>query len=135
MTINRRELLTGIGGVAAAAALRPFAYSLGATAELPGPRVTFPRKDDFTIEEGYTYLNAAYTHPIPRVSVEAARRAVEGRGWLRVPPADRVTPNPRALFAQLINAKPTEIAYVSSTTEGENLAGCTSRVRSCTSWS
>ena len=30
-------------------------------------------------------------------------------------------PNPRALFAELINAKPTEIAYVSSTSEGENL--------------
>jgi selenocysteine lyase/cysteine desulfurase len=32
-------------------------------------------------------------------------------------------PNPRALFAELINAKPTEIAYVSSTSEGENLVG------------
>ena len=38
-----------------------------------------------------------------------------------VPPSDRVLPNPRALFAQLINAKQTEIAYVSSTSEGENL--------------
>jgi len=79
------------------------------------------------IEEGYTYLNAAYTHPIPRVSVEAAQRAAEGRGTLRptASPSGRggasSAPNPRALFAELINAKPTEVAYVSSTSAGENL--------------
>jgi selenocysteine lyase/cysteine desulfurase len=95
---------------------------------MPQAPVAFPRKEDFSIESGYTYLNAAYTHPIPRVSVDAARRAAEGRGTLRPtpPPAGRgggnaSTPNPRALFADLINAKPTEIAYVSSTSEGENL--------------
>jgi selenocysteine lyase/cysteine desulfurase len=121
MTINRRELITGLGGVAVTAAMRPFA-SLATPAAMPSPQATFPRKEDFTIEPGYTYLNAAYTHPIPRVSVEAARRAAERRSALRpAPPAPVAAPNPRALFAELINAKPTEIAYVSSTSEGENL--------------
>lgn len=71
---------------------------------------------------GYTYLNAAYTHPIPKVSVQAARLAAEHRGAMRAPvsnPTPAVTP--RALFAQLINAKPSEIAHVSSTSAGENL--------------
>jgi selenocysteine lyase/cysteine desulfurase len=124
MTIHRRDLLTALGGIAASAALP----RLGSAATLPQGPITFPRKDDFSIEEGYTYLNAAYTHPIPRVSVEAARRAAEARGSLRPtpPPSGRgggssTTPNPRALFAELINARPTEIAYVSSTSEGENL--------------
>lgn len=124
MSINRRNLLTGIGGLAAASALRPLLGDAPSAvgAEPPGPQAAFPRKDDFSIEPGYTYINAAYTHPIPRVSVEAAKRAAESRGALRNPPAIAPTrPNPRALFAELINAKPTEIAYVSSTSEGENL--------------
>ena len=119
--IHRRDLVTGVGGLAAAAMLRPFAETFAAPPALPGPGPAFPRKQDFIIEEGYTYLNAAYTHPIPRVSMDAARRALEGRGTLRVPAADRALPNPRALFAELINARPAEIAYVSSTSEGENL--------------
>ena len=142
MSINRRDLLTGLGGFAATTALGPFGrpdaaravlpFAIppegAAPAELPGPQATFPRKADFNIEDGYTYINAAYTHPIPRVSVEAARRASEARGTLRPtpPPSGRIggsasAPNPRALFAELINAKPSEIAYVSSTSAGENL--------------
>lgn len=135
MTIDRRELLTSLGGFAAGAALGPRALEAitldaapAAPAAFPTPQATFPRKEDFTIEEGYTYLNAAYTHPIPRVSVEAARRAVEARGTLRpvaTPSAPGQgmpgAPNPRARFAELINAKPTEIAFVSSTSEGENM--------------
>src|SRR5690349_23894843 len=119
MSIHRRDFFSAFGGVAATAAIRPWSAGV----ELPVPEfpqspVTFPRKDDFSIEEGYTYLNAAYTHPIPRVSVDAARRAAEARGMLRPtpPPSGRsggtaTTPNPRALFAELINAKLTEIAY------------------------
>ena len=114
MTIQRREVLRGLGGAVAAAALGkvPRLHSVGA------PRATgFPRKDDFLIADGSTYLNAAYTHPIPKVSMEAARRAAEARCGVR-PPAPA---NPRALFAELINARPEEIAYVSCTSAGENL--------------
>ncbi|BAH37146.1 putative aminotransferase [Gemmatimonas aurantiaca T-27] len=89
---------------------------------MPSQPPVFPRKADFAIEDGATYLNAAYTHPIPRVSVDAARIAAEKRGLMRgAIPAPSGTPTPRALFAQLINAKPTEIAHVSSTSAGENL--------------
>jgi selenocysteine lyase/cysteine desulfurase len=130
MTLHRRDFVTAAGGIAATAALRPWTAEAEAPvrhAVIPQAPIVFPRKGDFSIEEGYTYLNAAYTHPIPRVSVEAARRAAEGRGTLRptAPPSGRGgagnTPNPRALFAELINAKPSEIAYVSSTSAGENL--------------
>ncbi len=122
MSITRRDLLAGIGSVAATVALE----RLGAQVPVEpsrGAAGSFPLRNDFLIEDGYTYINAAYTHPIPRVSLEAARRALEGRGSLRstapVPlAADRT---PRALFAELINARPSEIAYVFSTSAGENL--------------
>ena len=126
MTISRRDLVTGLGGFVATAAI-PSGRGFEVPAQMPEPQASFPRKADFAIEDGYTYLNAAYTHPIPNVSVEAGRRAVEARGSLRPTPSpsgrggSSAAPNPRALFAQLINAKPTEIAYVSSTSAGENL--------------
>jgi selenocysteine lyase/cysteine desulfurase len=138
-SMNRREMLAGLGGVAASAAFARLDAQLsenplGATAA-PLGSFELPRKNDFMIEDGYTYINAAYTHPIPKVSLEAARRAAENRGSLRAPAANagggRGTSgggggggennNPRALFAELIGAKPTEIAYVSSTSAGENL--------------
>ena len=77
--MDRRELLGALGGLAAARTLDlgapgTFAPPSGG-AVLPPPGASFPRKDDFVIEDGVTFLNAAYTHPIPRVSVEAARRA------------------------------------------------------------
>lgn len=133
MTVTRRDLLAGLGGAALTVAGRPRALWAATPAAgeapptLPGPQASFPRKADFSIEDGYTYINAAYTHPIPRVSVEAARRAADARGTLRPtpPPSGRGggvgAPNPRAQFADLIGAKPNEIAYVSSTSEGENL--------------
>jgi len=140
MTLNRRDLLAGIGGFAATAAFTKLgaqlspASALGELADGVAPRAGFPRKDDFIIEEGYTYINAAYTHPIPKVALDAARRAAEGRATLRAPAAGGAggrggrgggagAPqlDAKGLFAELINAKPSEIASVSSTSAGENL--------------
>jgi len=119
MTVHRREVLYGLGSAAAAVLLDRRAEAAGAqTSQVT--RWAFPRKSDFLIDPGYTYLNAAYTHPIPKVAVDAARRAAEGRGTL-APPAGGQSDTPKALFAALINAKPSEIAYVSSTSAGENL--------------
>src|SRR5262249_53471902 len=127
MTVHRRDVLSGLGGLAATAAFPEFAsrvLAVGAPRSSAGaaPPTAFPRKSDFLIEDGYTYINAAYTHPIPKVSLDAARRAAENRASLRAPTGDGAQKaNPRTLFADLINAKPTEIAYVSCTSAGENL--------------
>ena len=116
MTLDRREMLRGLGAFAGSTALGTFSP--------PAPQTTqvsaFPRKADFLIEDGYTYLNAAYTHPIPKIAMEAVRRAAEGRCSLPPPTAGQ-SGTPRTLFAELINAKPSEVAYVSSTSAGENL--------------
>lgn len=131
MTMDRRQALGALGGLGGLAATRAFGLPKGTESErpdtpavMPQPGASFPRKADFAIEDGVTYLNAAYTHPIPRVSVESARLAAELRGRMRGPASASSGPPvvpPKALFAQLINAKTFEIAHVSSTSAGENL--------------
>ncbi|MCC7323868.1 MAG: hypothetical protein IT358_08565, partial [Gemmatimonadaceae bacterium] len=87
MSMDRRQLLGALGGIAAVRGLGLTSDSENArnapVATMPPPGAALPRKADFAIEEGTTFLNAAYTHPIPRVSVEAARRAAEWRGTMR----------------------------------------------------
>jgi selenocysteine lyase/cysteine desulfurase len=119
MTIHRRDVLYGLGGVAVSVLGRA-----GVALPVDLPQGGLPRKNDFVIEDGVTYLNAAYTHPIPKVSLDAVRSAAEGRHTLKGPGTGggpSPTATVRALFAELINAKPSEIAFVSSTSAGENL--------------
>ena len=62
MHISRRNLLTGLSGMAATAA---FGQQLKQSVGSRGPAMGFPRKEDFAIADDYTYLNGAYTHPMP----------------------------------------------------------------------
>jgi selenocysteine lyase/cysteine desulfurase len=125
MNLNRRDLLVGFGGLAASAGgAAPRAAAPQAEAPQSEAPAGFPRKADFTIEEGYTYINAAYTHPIPKVSLEAVRQAADRRATLRSGgrrESESQRPDPKALFAELIGAKASQIAYVPSTSAGENL--------------
>src|SRR6476646_8591333 len=132
MSPRRRDVLKGLGSAAALAAFGKLGAQASRSATAPAPNgessqaPSFPRKADFDIESGYTYINAAYTHPMPRVATEAAQCYVEGRRALRAPGgrssgAQPPRADPKALFAELINAKPTEIAYVPNTSTGENL--------------
>jgi selenocysteine lyase/cysteine desulfurase len=140
MSPQRRDVLKGLGGVAAMAAFGKLGAQVtgvstpAAPNGQPGQAPTFPRKGDFEIEAGYTYINAAYTHPMPRVATDAVQRYVDGRRALRAPATgggrggggggaanNAPRADPKALFAELINAKPTEIAYVPNTSTGENL--------------
>jgi selenocysteine lyase/cysteine desulfurase len=79
----------------------------------------FPRRADFDIAEGYTYISGAFTHPMPRVAREAVQRWAARRGTVGGPPAPP-RPDPRVSFARLINAKPSEIGYIPNTSTGEN---------------
>lgn len=130
MEIDRRTALRGIGGLSAAVAIPALESQLVREPILVGAKKLsdgFPRKDDFLIEEGSTYLNAAYTHPIPKVALAAAEEAAQARCSMAgpLPQADnsegRPAASPRTLFARLINARDSEIAHVSSTSAGENL--------------
>jgi selenocysteine lyase/cysteine desulfurase len=128
--LNRRELLTGLGAVAASAAgaklgAKPSQLQSAATAggTFRGGPPDFPRKRDFAIADGFTYINGAYTHPMPLAAAEAYRGAIEQRSQLGFPPPGAHPPPPdaRLSFAKLINAKPSEIAWVPNTSSGENL--------------
>ncbi len=120
MTLSRRELLAGLGGVGLTAALGPvpptsFAVSSLTTAPLPA-------RADFTIPDGQTYLNSAFIHPMPRAAAEAARHYLEQRALKEERRSgDSIAAEIKGEFARLINAKPTEISLVQNTSTGENL--------------
>jgi selenocysteine lyase/cysteine desulfurase len=135
MNITRRELATSFGALAASAALgleanSPASPPSAAPQNAPAPK--FPRKPDFTIADGYCYLNGAFSHPIPRAAADACHQAVERRTTLAPPgipfaflnPPPDTTPmpvDPLDAFAALINAKRQEISYIPNTSTGENL--------------
>jgi len=127
MLVNRRELLTGIGGLAAATALSPVkaefnAHFSGKTMNIL--EETLPRKNDFAIPAGLTYINGAYTHPMPIGAAEAVSRNAEERsrpGRINDPGHDALAKDVKEEFAALINAKPSEISFVPNTSTGENL--------------
>jgi len=110
-----------MGGIAAAAALRPLGAA-AAVAGRPGAGADgFPRKADFALPAGRTFLNAAYTHPMPVAASDAMARYASSRTRSDVelpadPPVDL-----KAEFAALINAKPSEICAIPNTSTGENL--------------
>jgi selenocysteine lyase/cysteine desulfurase len=113
MQINRRELLAGLGGIAATNVL----------AQTPSDQ-TFPRKNDFAIPAGLTYINGAFTHPMPIAAVEAQRQYSERRarpGGINAPGNASIVKAAKEEFAALINAKPSEISFIPNTSTGENL--------------
>ena len=117
MNISRRDALAGLASAAAAAALPTAPPAQGAASQ-----TGFPRKADFAIEDGVTYINGAYTHPMPRVAAEAYRRVIDRRSTIAAPSATPPPrPDARVAFAGLINAKPAEISYIPNTSTGENL--------------
>ena len=83
----------------------------------------FPRKADFAIPAGLTYINGPYTHPMPVAAAAAMRRYADARASFQTDDvtAGTVSAGVKAAFARLINAKPSEISYVPNTSTGENL--------------
>ncbi|HEY7403033.1 MAG TPA: aminotransferase class V-fold PLP-dependent enzyme [Candidatus Angelobacter sp.] len=126
--MNRREFVCGVAALGSAAALpsqiaqaqRDPGAVVGGTLPATSADLSLPRKADFTIPEGETYINSAYVHPLPIVGREALRRYVDSRtGPVLDTHYDRE--QVKAEFAALINAKPSEISYIPNTSSGENL--------------
>lgn len=111
--LSRRELLAGMTGMAAA-------ISVGST-RLPGNAMHFPRKSDFLIPEGLVYINSAYTHPMPRIGVEALQAYAQGRARPTTELFDTsaTARKVKAEYAALINATPEELAFIPNTSTGE----------------
>ena len=129
MTISRRDLLASAALAMGTAAARKLTAQLSPERLMDhtlGPRVPaagFPRKEDFAIPAGLTYINGAYTHPMPIVAAAAMRKYADARSAFQTDGAtsDALSAAVKAAFASLINAKPSEIAFVPNTSSGENL--------------
>lgn len=118
--MNRRKFVSGVAALGTAAVLPaiPSAQAAPAASSLAAD-LLLPRKADFAIPEGETYINCAYVHPLPIAGREALRKYVESR---TSPVLDtHYDRDVKAQFAALINAKPSEISYVPNTSTGENL--------------
>lgn len=122
MRNSRREFLVGIGGIGALAALEGGSSKL-LSGTLPAFSSTsaLPAKREFAIPKGVTYINSAYTHPMPIVAAEAARTYVHLRSEPGAVSESLQNVNVKTQFATLINAKPSEISFIPNTTTGENL--------------
>lgn len=122
MSITRRALLTGAGGVAAAAAAGSLNEDRLQALALQSSDGTLPARRDFAIPAGQSYINGAFIHPIPLISAEAVSRYIDTRSFRRERwSGDELAVKVRAQFAALIGATPQEISLVESTSRGENL--------------
>jgi len=130
--MNRREfLLTGAVAVGSAGASRAdgasslperSASAPGRAAPLAG---TLPLRDDFPLASTTTYLNSAAIHPLSVPASKAFERYVDfrlrggGGGRRDFDAAQQDALKQR--YGAFINAKPTEIAFVQNTSDGENI--------------
>src|SRR5690348_16827158 len=129
MDISRRDLIASAAAAVGTAAARKLSAQIspdGAMSETLGTDATspsFPRKQDFAIPAGLTYINGAYTHPMPIVAATAMRKYAEARSNFQTDDATSgtISAGVKAAFAALINARPSEIAFVPNTSTGENL--------------
>jgi selenocysteine lyase/cysteine desulfurase len=122
VTMNRRELLAGLGGMAAIGITTELAsQTVSTAASSVSTTSSLPAKNDFAIPAGLTYLNSAYTHPMPVASAAVLREWAEFRAQPQVVSQPKKLPDVKAEFAALINAKASEISYVPNTSTGENL--------------
>lgn len=110
MAVTRRGIFVSATTMAA----------LAATAAVAAP-VALPDRTNFKLD--HIYLNAAYAHPMGRMTYRAMEDFLQRRmrevdtPWPAENPRDKAV----QLFARLINAEPRDIAVVPSTMEGENL--------------
>jgi selenocysteine lyase/cysteine desulfurase len=123
MDMNRREILAGLGTVAMAGAATGVTFTAATPSSfLPSISSALPAKTAFEIPPGVTYLNSAYTHPMPIVAMEALREWAAFRAHPEVVSrSKKAAVDVKAEFAALVGAKKSEISYVTSTSVGENL--------------
>jgi len=122
MPMNRREILASAGGIVAIGlAKAATSNSKKQPASTPPQVGPLPAKSDFSIPTGITYINSAYTHPMPNAAASALREWAEFRSRPQAVSQPKKLINLKAEFAALINAKESEICYVPNTSTGENL--------------
>ena len=119
MPVDRRQFLVGAATAFAASPLR--------RAEAAEAGSIFPAaiRADFPVASAQTYLNSAAIHPM---SVPASRALeahmafrLKGGGDGRADFGEELQKDLKRRYAQLINAKAEEIAFIQNTSDGENI--------------
>src|SRR5438552_2477068 len=119
MAVDRRQFLMSAAAVAASVR--------SARADTPPDGSIFPPsvRDDFPIASAQTYLNSAAIHPMSvpasRALADHVQFRLKGAGEGRMDFGEEQQKDLKRRFAQLIGAKPDEIAFVQNTSDGENI--------------
>lgn len=119
MKNTRRDFLAGFSGLTALAVTKRVGSEFLTSPQLRSASPALPAKRDFAIPQDLTYINSAFTHPMPIAAAEAGRSYIDYRADPGLALKQMV--DIKAEFATLINAKPSEISFVANTTAGENL--------------
>jgi selenocysteine lyase/cysteine desulfurase len=119
MSVDRRQFLLSAAALAASA--RSAFPETVAEASIFPPSV----RADFPIASAQTYLNSAAIHPMSvpcsRALADHIAFRLKGGGEGRADFGDDQQKDLKRRYAQLIGAKPTEIAFVQNTSDGENI--------------
>jgi selenocysteine lyase/cysteine desulfurase len=121
MSVDRRQFLMSAAALAASA--RPASPHAAPAAEgsLFPPSV----RADFPIASAQTYLNSAAIHPMSvpcsKALTDHIAFRLKGGGEGRMDFGEEQQKDLKRRFAQLIGAKPTEIAFTQNTSDGENI--------------
>ena len=121
MTLGRRDFLASAGAFALSA------RSAFADLQAARPGAIFPPsvRADFPSVSEETYLNSAAMHPLGTFAARAIDAGVQYR--LHGPGPGRAEFNAarqddlKKRYGQMINAAPTEIAFIANTSDGENI--------------
>lgn len=119
MVLSRRDFL---GAAAAAAAFR-VPEGLAAREHQVAAGDPLGVRKDFPALRDYTFLNTAYTGLIPQQVVDAAREWTANRAGRTYTVGEMLarSDDVRKRYAAMFGADENEIAFLSSTSEGENL--------------
>lgn len=117
MAVSRRTLLTALPAMAGLSALPTGDAAAQASPDPLGVR------QDFPVASAVLSLNAAYIAPTPLPVIEAGRAFADAKGYAPIVLGDmlRRTDEVRAQYARLINATADEVAFLSTTSEGDNV--------------
>ncbi len=127
--MNRREFLAASAMVAGSAnasrslsAAQREAAALARDSAAGRPAGGADWRADFPVTQSGTYLNSAAMHPLSLPAAKALQEYVEAQLYRKTRDFDAERQaDLKKRFASLINAHPSEIAFVQNTSDGENI--------------